>query len=148
MSINPKAIMIGALLMLVPLAGLAQSGQHEGGTLTLDAPPERIVALNWAATESLLLLGISPVGVADKAGYATWVQEPELPEGVANVGTRVAPSLEAIAELKPDLIVTSTEMAPAAELLERIAPTYVISVYKKGARPYDRAREIDRKSVG
>ena len=80
--------------------------------------------------------------MADKAGYHTWVQEPELPDGVANVGTRVAPSLEAIAELKPDLIVTSTEMAPAAELLERIAPTYVISVYKKDARPFDRAREM------
>ena len=40
------------------------------------------------------------------------------------------------------LIVTSTEMAPAAELLERIAPTYVISVYKKDARPFDRAREM------
>src|SRR5690606_21094711 len=121
MCINPKAIMLGALLLVWQIAAMAQTWQHAGGTETLDAPPERIVALNWAATESLLLLGISPVGVADKAGYATWVQEPELPEGVANVGTRVAPSLEAIAELKPDLIVTSTEMAPAAELLERIA---------------------------
>ncbi|MEC8823856.1 MAG: ABC transporter substrate-binding protein [Pseudomonadota bacterium] len=142
MSINTKAMMLGALLILLPIAGTAQTWQHEGGTLTLEEPPERIIALNWAATETLLLLGITPVGVADKAGYHTWVQEPELPDSVANVGTRVAPSLEAIAELKPDLIVTSTEMAPAAELLERIAPTYVISVYKKDARPFDRAREM------
>ncbi len=136
--------MLGALLFLLPIAGTARTWQHEGGTLTLEEPPpERIIALNWAATETLLLLGITPpVGVADKAGYHTWVQEPELPGSVANVGTRVAPSLEAIAELKPDLIVTSTEMAPAAELLERIAPTYVISVYKKDARPFDRAREM------
>src|SRR5690606_22912571 len=127
MSINPKAIMLGALLLLLPIAGMAQTWQHEGGTLTLAAPPERIVALNWAATQSLLLLGISPVGVADKAGYATWVQEPELPEGVANVGTRVAPSLEAIAELKPDLIVTSTHMAPADRKSTRLNSSHVKS---------------------
>src|SRR5690606_22593736 len=119
MSINPKAIMLGALLLLLPIAGMAQTWQHEGGTLTLDAPPERIVALTWAATESLLLLGISPVGVADKAGYATWVQEPELPEGVANVGTRVAPSLHANAKLKPEPHVTSPKTVTPAELLER-----------------------------
>ena len=142
MSTSPRALVVGALLLLVPILGLTQTWSHEGGKLTLNKPPERIVALNWAATESLLLLGITPVGVADMAGYGTWVREPELPEEVANVGTRVAPSLEAIAELKPDLIVTSTEMAPAAELLERIAPTYVISVYKQGARPYDKAREM------
>jgi iron complex transport system substrate-binding protein len=115
---------------------------HEKGALTLPRQPERIVALNWAATEALLLLGITPVGVADRDGYSAWVQDPELPDGVANVGTRVAPSLEAIAELKPDLIVTSAEMSPAAELLERIAPTYVISVYKEGSAPFTKAREM------
>jgi len=129
-----------ALFIAAPVN--AETWQHEGGTLSLNDPPERIIALNWAATEALLLLGIAPVGVADRDGYSTWVREPELPEGVANVGTRVAPSLEAIAELKPDLIVTSSEMAPAAELLERIAPVYVISIYKEGSRPFDKASEM------
>ncbi|MBW7472690.1 ABC transporter substrate-binding protein [Marinobacter sp. F4218] len=120
----------------------ATTWQHEQGTLTLSETPKRVVALNWAATEALLLLGVTPVGVADKAGYSVWVKEPELPEAVPNIGTRVAPSLEAIAELKPDLIVTSSEMAPATDLLERIAPTYVISVYKKDSRPFSKAREM------
>ena len=109
------------LLSLLPVFAGAASWQHEQGTLTLDKTPERVIALNWAATEALLLLGVTPIGVADRDGYNAWVREPELPEGVANVGTRVAPSLEAIAELKPDLIVTSSEMAPAANLLERIS---------------------------
>lgn len=114
--------------------------RHEAGTLTLNAPPTRIVALNWAATEALLLLGITPVGVADRDGYGTWVQAPALPDaGVANVGSRSAPSLEAIAELKPDLIVTSAELAPAASQLEALAPTYVISLYTPGADPFERA---------
>ena len=127
------------LLSLLPVLTSAASWQHEQGTLTLDKTPKRVIALNWAATEALLLLGVTPIGVADRDGYNVWVKEPELPEGVANIGTRVAPSLEAIAELKPDLIVTSSEMAPAANLLERIAPTYVVSVYKQGSRPFEEA---------
>jgi len=130
------------LLSLVPVLTSAASWQHEQGTLTLDKTPERVIALNWAATEALLLLGVTPIGVADRDGYNAWVREPELPEGVANVGTRVAPSLEAISELKPDLIVTSSEMAPAANLLERIAPTYVVSVYKQGSRPFEKASSM------
>ena len=130
------------LLSLVPVLTSATSWQHEQGTLTLDKTPERVIALNWAATEALLLLGVTPIGVADRDGYNAWVREPELPEGVANVGTRVAPSLEAISELKPDLIVTSSEMAPAANLLERIAPTYVVSVYKQGSRPFEKASSM------
>lgn len=137
-----RRLLISVLLGLGPTLSAADTWQHENGTLTLDKPPERIVALNWAATEALLLFGVTPVGVADRDGYETWVDEPELPDGVANVGTRVAPSLEAIAELKPDLIVTSSEMAPAAKLLERIAPTYVVSVYKEGTRPFEKAGDM------
>ena len=129
-------------MILMPLSASGASWPHEHGTLTLDKTPERVVTLNWAATEALLLLGVTPIGVADRDGYNVWVREPELPAGVANIGTRVAPSLEAIAELKPDLIVTSSEMAPAANLLERIAPTYVASVYKQGSRPFEKASDM------
>jgi len=132
------------LAMVMPAtAATAETWQHENGSLTLEQPPKRIITLNWAATEAALLLGVTPVGVADLQGYHHWVRQPALPEeGVANVGTRVAPSLEAIAELKPDLIVTSAEMAPAASLLERIAPTYVISVYRPDTHSFDQARKM------
>jgi iron complex transport system substrate-binding protein len=133
---------MGCLLSATSASATAGTWRHEQGTLTLDEPPQRIIALNWAATEALLLLGVTPVGIADRDGYRVWVSEPELPDGIANVGTRVAPSLEAIARLKPDLIVTSSEMAPAANLLERIAPTYVVSVYKEGTRPFEKASEM------
>lgn len=144
MSIKHSARAFLALLFigLLSLPASAETWQHEYGTITLDEAPKRIVTLNWAATEALLLLGVTPVGVADRDGYDVWVNEPALPAGVHNIGTRVAPSLEAIAELKPDLIVTSSEMAPASSLLERIAPTYVISVYREGNRPFEKASEM------
>ena len=135
-------IILSLLLAALSMSSIAGTWPRDQGSITLDEPPKRIVTLNWAATEALLLLGITPVGVADKEGYSVWVGQPKLPETVANIGTRMAPSLEAIAELGPDLIVTSTEMAPAAELLESIAPTYVISLYKKGSAPFAKAREM------
>ena len=67
------------LLSLLPVFAGAASWQHEQGTLTLDKTPERVIALNWAATEALLLLGVTPIGVADRDGYNAWVREPELP---------------------------------------------------------------------
>jgi ferric hydroxamate transport system substrate-binding protein len=136
-----RLLTITLALSLLPALALADTWQHEQGTLTLDRTPERVVALNWAATEALLL-GVKPVGVADRDGYRSWVKDPELPQGIADVGARVAPSLEAIAQLEPDLIVTSTEMAPAARLLQRIAPTYVVSVYKQGSQPFEKASEM------
>lgn len=138
-------VLVGSMVSLLSFASAsaaAETWQHEQGTLTLNEPPQRIIALNWAATEALLLLGVTPAGIADRDGYRVWVNEPQLPTGIANVGTRVAPSLEAIAELEPDLIVTSAEMAPAANLLERIAPTYVVSVYRAGTRPFAKAVEM------
>lgn len=137
-----RILVVLLFLGLASLSANAKTWQHEYGSVSLDDTPKRIITLNWAATEALLLLGVTPVGMADRDGYKVWVNEPELPDGVANIGTRVAPSLEAIAELKPDLIVTSSEMAPASLQLERIAPTYVISVYKEGHRPFQKAREM------
>ena len=139
---QPTRLIVALLLNLLPILASAATWQHEYGHITLEQAPKRVVALNWAATEALLLLGVTPVGVADRDGYSVWVTQPALPEGVHNVGTRVAPSLEAIAELKPDLIVTSSEMAPAADLLERIAPTYVISVYREGSKPLEKSTEM------
>lgn len=131
------------LFLLLPVPQTqAETFTRERGDLPLTGTPQRIVALNWAATEALLLLGVTPVGMADRDGYPVWVREPALPEQVRNVGTRASPSLEAIAELGPDLIVTSDQLAPASELLESIAPTYVISVYDEGVAPFSQAREM------
>lgn len=65
----------------------------------------RVIALEWVYAENLLALGIQPVGVADIQGYKQYVNvQPSLTESVVDVGTRQEPNLEAIAQLKPDLI--------------------------------------------
>lgn len=98
------------------------------GTLTLPQAPSRIVALEWSLVENVLALGVAPVGIADVEGYKTWVNVPlELPSDVADVGQRLEPSLESIAALEPDLILTSEgRHEPIQDALSDIAPTLMI----------------------
>lgn len=139
---SSAVVLTAALCWLISPSLHAGTWSHEAGSLTLEETPQRVVALNWAATEALLLLGVKPVGVADHDLYSYWVRDPEMPEGVHGLGARSAPSLEAIARLEPDLIVTSGELAPAISQLQQIAPLYVISVYRQGSDPYSSAREM------
>lgn len=96
----------------------------ERGEVTLDAPAERVVSLEWGLTENLLALGVEPVGQADPAGYNTWAQVVPLDESVADVGFRGEPSLDAIAALDPDLVVTTTDLPE--NVVEQIAESFPV----------------------
>ena len=110
--------------------------QHSKGEITLEAPAQRVVALEWTYVENLLALGVQPVGVADIENYHKWVRIPaELDPNVRDVGTRQQPNLEQIASLAPDLILVPAFRADAnyAELAA-IAPTLAFNPY-----PVDRS---------
>jgi iron complex transport system substrate-binding protein len=90
---------------------------------TADAAAKRVVAIEWDTVENLHMLGMAPVGAADMKGYDTWVAAPR-PKGMKDVGSRQSPSLERIAALKPDLILTSKiRHEKIADRLMAIAPT-------------------------
>ena len=103
------------------------------------AESSKVVTLEWAATETLLSLGIVPVGAADLAGYRQWVNigNDKLSSAV-DVGGRQQPSLEALMRLKPDLIVTSAlrHGAIAARLTE-ISPTLLLDEGSEKSDFYD-----------
>lgn len=100
-------------------------------TATLPENPTRVVALEWVYVEDLLALDIQPVGVADIAGYNEFVQiEPQIAETVVDVGTRQEPSLEAIAQLQPDLIIgVNLRHELIYNSLSAIAPTVLFDPY-------------------
>lgn len=134
---NPAARLV-VLLAVAALAfasapALAQDIrlEHPGGTTVLDGPATRVVALEWTYAEDLLAVGVQPVGVADIAGYESWVNvDLPLAESVSDVGTRQEPSLEAILALEPDLILgVDYRHAPILERLEAIAPTILFEPY-------------------
>lgn len=107
------------------------SVEDANGTVELEAPAERVVALEWTYVEDLLAVGVQPVGVADVAGYEQWVDvEPALGDDVTDVGTRQEPSLESIAALEPDLIIgVQFRHEPILDQLEAIAPTLLFNPY-------------------
>lgn len=115
---------------------------HEMGTASFDTTPKKVVALDWALTETVLSLGVELEGIADAKGYQQWVVKPELNSNVTDVGSRREPNLELLTELKPDVILISEHMAAAYHQLNKIAPVLVYSIYSKKKQPLESATNI------
>ncbi|MBL1378705.1 iron-siderophore ABC transporter substrate-binding protein [Zobellella sp. CGMCC 1.18722] len=112
-------------------------GRHEFATV-----PQRVVALNWAAAEHLLELGVTPLAVADTAGYREWVVQPALPAGVEDVGMRQEPNLERLAELKPDLILSGDQQRDLLPRLSQIAPVLHFDSFSSEHNNAEAARRV------
>ncbi|CAM3819593.1 putative siderophore-binding lipoprotein YfiY precursor [Vibrio aerogenes CECT 7868] len=85
----------------------------------------RVVTLFQGATDSVVALGIRPVGVVD-----SWAEKPTYRylrsslQGVAHVGLETQPNLEVIAALQPDLIIGArSRHEKIYSQLSAIAPT-------------------------
>ncbi|WP_121750749.1 iron-siderophore ABC transporter substrate-binding protein [Streptomyces sp. E2N166] len=95
----------------------------KGTEVKLDGPATKVVATEWNAVESLVSLGVDPVGVADVKGYKTWDTSVPLKNEPKDIGTRGEPSMDTVASLAPDLIVATTDLPPAAvKQLREVAP--------------------------
>lgn len=101
--------------------------EHEVGTTTIDAIPERIVVLEYSFADHLGTLGIAPVGFAVDAP-PEYIYAYTSDVGAVDVGTRAEPNLEAILELSPDLIIADSHRHTAIyDQLNLIAPTVVFN---------------------
>ncbi|WP_225445256.1 Fe(3+) dicitrate ABC transporter substrate-binding protein [Photobacterium arenosum] len=120
---------LGGLLCSASIsAAETRTVQGEIGDVTLAGTPTRIVALEFSFVDAMAAVGVAPLGIADdgkperlipavKAVVPTW----------QSVGSRYQPSLEAIAELKPDLIIADLERhSTIYQDLSRIAPTLML----------------------
>jgi iron complex transport system substrate-binding protein len=96
------------------------------GETAVAGAPERVVTLTQGSTEALLALGLAPVGAVQGWGADPWY--PHWEERLTDtqvVGGETQPNIEAIASLRPDLIIGSTIRHDEAlyEQLSLIAPT-------------------------
>ncbi|WP_377266977.1 ABC transporter substrate-binding protein [Peterkaempfera sp. SMS 1(5)a] len=99
--------------------------KHAMGSTVIKAQPKRVVVLDVGELDNVVSLGVKPVGLALTEG------SPELPSYLkkdagtpADIGTINSLNLEAIAALKPDLILGSQLRAAASyDELSKIAPT-------------------------
>ncbi|OWU82994.1 iron ABC transporter substrate-binding protein [Oceanicola sp. 22II-s10i] len=95
------------------------------GPMTLPETPERIVALDVSAIDTITALGVIPAGVVAPL-YVDYL--PEALKDATPVGTFFEPDFEAIAALAPDVIVVGPRAAAMADALSRIAPVADMSV--------------------
>lgn len=110
----------------------------KGEKVTLDGPAERVIGTEWNVVETLISLGVDPVGVADVKGYKTWDTTVPLQNDPKDIGVRGEPSMDAIASLKPDLIVATSDLQPSAvKQLRRVAPVLAV-------RSADASGQIDQ----
>jgi iron complex transport system substrate-binding protein len=98
---------------------------HAMGRTEIPERPERVVVLDTGELDSVLSLGVRPVGAVTTAVSEDFLSY--LAEGAADVervGTIAEPNLEAIAALQPDLILSNkVRHADLYDQLSRIAPT-------------------------
>ena len=122
-------LLIAFLLILVPvnqvMASETKTISHAMGSTDVPKKALRVVTLFQGATDSVVALGVTPVGVVD-----SWAQQPtyeylrDALKGVAHVGLETQPNLEAIVALKPDLIIaTKSRHEKIYRQLSQIAPT-------------------------
>lgn len=104
---------------------------HAMGKTEIKGIPSRVVALEWSSAEEVLALGIQPVGIADIAGMKQWVKLPvEIGPDAVDVGDRIAPNLESIMALKPDIIIgLKRNVETNYAELSKIAPTIAYEPY-------------------
>jgi iron complex transport system substrate-binding protein len=81
--------------------------KHALGETKINAAPIRVIALDTGEIDTLVQLGIKPVGVADYGTTGLPEYLKGATEGATLLGSVAEPNLELIASLKPDLILTS-----------------------------------------
>ena len=122
----------------MPLSRRQLLGQLGMGGLALAAglplriradPLRRVVAINWAAAETLLTLGIAPLAISDVGYYnrrmPTWPVKPP----VLDIGPYWEPNLELLQQLAPELILCDPLPPTVDRALRSIAPTEVVDIY-------------------
>lgn len=103
--------------------------KHAMGETTIKGTPERIVMLTNQGTETLMALGVKPVGAVGSTVDPTQFYDftKSFLEGTKSVGTEGQPNLEAIAALKPDLILgMKFRHEKIYQQLTAIAPTVFV----------------------
>ena len=132
------AVAIAAALTL-PLAACGASGSsdadaestaqnvsvtHAMGSTDVPCTPKKVVTLGQGQTDSVLALGVTPVGVVEPWTDEFYDYLPDEVEEAEIVGTELEPDLEKIASLQPDLILGSKLRHEALyDKLSKIAPT-------------------------
>jgi iron complex transport system substrate-binding protein len=106
-------------------SGPTRTVKHAMGVTKVPMTPKRVVVLDSDKLDSMVSLGMSPVGAAQADENQTWPKYlGSALSATKRVGSLQEPNVEAIAALKPDLILGSKfRQAAFYDKLSNIAPT-------------------------
>ena len=136
MTARAFVLMLSGLLLAGGVARALPVTDDRGVQLALAQPPQRIVSLLPSLTETVCALGQCQrlVGVDRYSNYPDFVRN--LPQ----VGGGLDPNIEAIAALKPDLVLMATS-TPVADRLQSLG-IKVLALEPKSHADVKRALEI------
>lgn len=130
--------MVNRRAFLGAAAAAAASGwAHRGWA----AAPLRLAAIDWAMAETAMALGLAPVAMAELIAFRSEAPLP-LPKGMADLGLRGAPNMEALSLAAPDLILSSSYYSFAEPQLARIAPVFSRALYVSGSPPLPKVTDL------
>ncbi|ROR09947.1 ABC transporter substrate-binding protein [Erwinia sp. JUb26] len=115
------------MLLMLPLAARA-------GLPVMD--PHRIVAINWAAAETLLSIGVTPLAISDTGYFRRRIPQPALPAGVQDIGPFWEPNMELLDALGPSLILSDVLSAPVMAKMAAIAPLETVTAWYASGNPW------------
>lgn len=101
-------------------------------------PQTNYATVDWSVAETLIALGQPPIAVGDIKSYKTWVMAPALPESTLDLGIRLQPNIERIAELthfntsKSLTFIHSDFYMSLNEKLSPYGNVYNVEFYKAG----------------
>ncbi|MFP1625003.1 ABC transporter substrate-binding protein [Streptomyces sp. 5K101] len=110
-------------------AGFPRTVTHDKGKTEIKSKPKRVVALDNSLVEAVVALDAPLVGgigaYRDQKGFPSYLGDAV--KNTKDVGPIDSPNLEAIAALKPDLIVSATvRHEDLYDQLSKIAPTVFV----------------------
>ena len=162
--LRPVIPSVLALLLALPACSSASSGAPEGtfpatvthryGQVVVDETPERIVALGVADQDAILALGAVPVAVREFVGSPPSAAWPWAADRLRGAQPQVLPAEvtpEAVAALRPDLIVATTAdlTREQYDAFSRIAPTVAAPEGAvDGAVPWQDATRLTSAALG
>jgi ABC-type Fe3+-citrate transport system substrate-binding protein len=140
----------GIIFVALGMVALAQTTtfpvviKHDGGETRLSSRAERVVVLGAVSLEVALVLGIQPVGYGSVAPYVP--ADADVGKPISSlptyakfiktlpvfVGSPSDPSLEAILNLKPNLIVSDVRFSELDKKLGEIAPVLAFNFSSVG----------------
>ncbi|MFH9072084.1 ABC transporter substrate-binding protein [Streptomyces alboflavus] len=125
--------------------GDTRSLKTDNGTVKVPRTPERVVVTDNYAALMLIDLGLTPVGVPDGTAVPALMpkKDYERLKDVKTIGAAGSPNSQAIANLKPDLIIDQFYQAKT-EPLRDIAPVAYFNWGNSGALWHEQVAKVAR----